>query len=296
MHTSAHLRVRRPGLFGPRRLWLTGIALAALWAAVGLEVSPLDLWPSGAGQTLFSDFFAAALSPALTYEESVPAGTVPLIWKVLESLRRTLIFAAAGLSLALLFGLPLGLAASTTWWKRPQLFVVRRRRRLARLLPAGLFLSLRTGIACLRSVHEVLWAVLLLAAIGLNPFSAVCAIAIPFAGTLAKVFSEILDETPRDTADVLRSGGASELQVFVFGLLPRALPDMAAYTFYRFECAVRSSAVLGFFGFPTLGYYIRIAFDNQHYHEVWAYLWSLILLVFVLEAMSGALRRRVVAR
>ena len=54
--------------------------------------------------------------------------------------------------------------------------------------------------------------------------------------------------------------------------------------------------MLGFFGFPTLGYYLKIAFENQHYHEVWSYLWALIAVVFVLEAISGALRRRVVAR
>ncbi|MFT7486676.1 MAG: phosphonate transport system permease protein [Candidatus Paceibacteria bacterium] len=286
----------RPRLLGTRRAWLVGILLAGLWAALGLGVAPSDLVPTGSGQTLFKDFFAAALSPALTYEEAVPEGTLPLVWKILDSMRRTLIFAATGLSLALLIGLPLGLLASTVWWHRPQRGGHSRRGALSRLVPFGLFLGLRTGIAALRSVHELLWAVLLLAAMGLNSFSAVCAIALPFAGTLAKVFSEILDETPRDTADVLRAGGASEWQIFVFGFLPRALPDMAAYTFYRFECAVRSSAVLGFFGFPTLGYYIKIAFDNQHYHEVWAYLWALIALVFVLEATSGALRRRVVAR
>ena len=45
--------------------------------------------------------------------------------------------------------------------------------------------------------------------------------------------------------------GAGSRQVFVFGLLPRALPDMGAYAFYRFECALRSAAILGFFGFSS---------------------------------------------
>ena len=288
--------MRRPSFFGVRRMWMFAIVLASLWAASGLGVSFGDLWPTGSGQNLLAEFAGAALSPALDYEGPVPAGTTPLVWKVIDALRRTLIFAAAGLSLALVIGLPLGILASSTWWYKPRAALRRKRGDLSRWVRPGVYIALRTGIAGLRSVHELLWAVLLLAALGLSSFSAVWAIALPFAGTLAKVFSEILDETPRDTADVLRSSGASEWQAFLFGLLPRAMPDMAAYTFYRFECAVRSSAVLGFFGFPTLGYYLKLAFDNQHYHEVWSYLWSLLLLVFALEALSGALRRRVVVR
>ena len=153
----------------------------------------------------------------------------------------------------------------------------------------------RVLIVGMRSVHELLWAVIFLAAFGLNTASAVAAIAIPYAGTLAKVFSEMIDEAPRDSAFALRAAGAGTAQVFCFGLLPRALPDMCAYAFYRFECAIRSSAVLGFFGFPTLGYSISTAFENLHYAEVWTYLDALALLIIGVEVWSSALRRRFVA-
>ena len=78
------------------------------------------------------------------------------------------------------------------------------------------------------------------------------------------------------------------------GLLPRASADMAAYAFYRFECAIRSSAILGFFGYETLGYYMRASFQNLHYREVWTYLYAMLALVLVLEAWSAAMRRRFV--
>jgi phosphonate transport system permease protein len=272
------------------------MALAALWAAHGLGLGPAELLPRGGGLTILSDFTGAAFSPAFAYEAPVPTGTVALPWKVLDSLRRTLLFAAAGMSLALVIGLPLGLLASTVWWRGRALADTPRKRWFLRSASSGVFVLLRALIAFMRSVHELLWAVLLLAALGLHPFSAVCAIAIPYAGTLAKVFSEILDEAPAESAEALRGSGAGPVQVFLFGLLPRALPDMAAYAFYRFECALRSSAVLGFFGFPTLGYFVKIAFNNQRYHEVWSYLWALIVVVLVLEYVSGALRRRVVVR
>jgi len=134
-----------------------------------------------------------------------------------------------------------------------------------RLVPPMIYGTLRALIAFMRSIHELLWAVLFLAAMGMSPLSAVIAIAIPYTGTLAKVFSEMLDEAPRGAAEALRAAGASSAQVFLFGLLPRALPDICAYTFYRFECALRSSAVLGFFGYPTLGFYISASFENLYY-------------------------------
>ena len=179
--------------------------------------------------------------------------------------------------------LPLALFASDTWW---ELFG-----RPAPVLQG----FVRATIAVLRSIHELLWAVLLLAAFGLSPATGVIALAIPFTGTLAKVFSELLDETPRSSASALSAIGGHPSQVFLLGLTPRALPDLTAYSFYRFECAVRSSAVLGFFGFPTLGYHMRASFDDFRFREVWTYLYALILLVLLLEGLSALLRRRFVA-
>jgi phosphonate transport system permease protein len=85
------------------------------------------------------------------------------------------------------------------------------------------------------------------------------------------------------------------VQCFVFGILPRALPDMTAYTFYRFECALRSSAVLGFFGFPTLGYYIAASFENLYYGEVWTYLYVLLALILAVDWWSGRLRQELLS-
>jgi len=76
--------------------------------------------------------------------------------------------------------------------------------------------------------------------------------------------------------------------------VPAALPDMVAYTFYRFECALRSAAVLGFFGFPTLGLRIKQAFGSTNFGEVWTHLYMLIILVVVFDLWSGAIRRRMV--
>jgi phosphonate transport system permease protein len=267
-----------------RGLVIVAIAAAGVVAYVSLRLSlPI---PQRGGMELVGEFFARALRPAVTYEASyVPEGTEPLGVKVARAALKTVAFAAAAMSLAVVIGLVLALPASSAWWEGD------RRSRAAPVVWG----ATRAAIGFMRSIHELLWAVLLLAAFGLTPFAGVIAIAIPYGGTLAKIFSEMIDEAPRSSALALRAAGASPSQVFFFGLLPRALPDMGAYAFYRFECAVRTSAVLGFFGFETLGYFIRTSFENLNYGEVWTYLYALLALVIAIDAWSGRLRRRFVA-
>lgn len=245
------------------------------YLALGLELGGL-VPARGSGDLLF-DFLKAAFRPALDYEAAdVPGDWSPFLAQVLAGLWRTVVFAAAALGLSLLVGFPLGLLASS-------------------LVPVPVRVPARVLIALMRSVHELLWAVVLLAAVGLNTAGAVLAITIPYAGTLAKIFSEMLDEAPSQAFRALQLAGATRMQAFFAGLLPRATPDMAAYAFYRFECALRSSAVLGFFGYPTVGYYLKLSFENLHFREVWTWLYVLILIVVLLEAWSSALRRRFVA-
>ncbi len=286
----------RPRTAGLRRLVLLGIVGAGLAAGITLELDPRDLVPSAGGLAVAGEFFSRALSPALTYEaEFVPDSAPPLALKVLASLRTTVLFAAAAMSLSIVVGILLGFLGSTAWWTEDPMGGRSRRRLLGRGPSLAVYGATRVLITLMRSVHELLWAVLFLAAFGLSNLAAVIALAIPYGGTLAKVFSELIDETPREAANALRAAGASPAQVFLFGLLPRALPDMSAYAFYRFECSLRSSAVLGFFGYPTLGYHLAASFENLHYGEVWTYLYALCLLVILVEWWSGALRRRFVA-
>ena len=271
-----------------------GLALLFLLAG-GIAFVALDLSFSGgesSGSTLFSDFMRDALRPALGYErpDEVPGGAPSFLSGLARALVATLAFAAASLTLALLLALPLGFLASSNFWRRDP--GAGRSRSPVGFTVQG---AVRVLLAGMRSVHELLWCVLFLAALGLSPATGVIAIALPFAGTLARLFADMLDEVPGEAALGVRATGASSLEVLCVGVLPRALPDMAAYAFYRFECAVRSSAVLGFFGFETLGYGLKLSFENQHYREVWTYLYAMMALVLILEAWSAALRRRFVA-
>ncbi|MDP6963232.1 MAG: ABC transporter permease subunit [Planctomycetota bacterium] len=252
------------------RIILSIIAIAAA-AYLHLGASVGDLIPKQQGANIVIEFAKAGLTPEASLQN------------MLSALGVTIKYALAAMSLAFLFALPFSVIASHSFWVQRG------------FAPHALRWLVRSFIAAMRSVHELLWAALLLAAMGLSPISAVIAIAIPYAGTLAKVFADIIDEAPRRSEAALTSIGASRWQRFFFGRLPQAIPDMLSYAFYRFECALRSSAILGFFGFPTLGYYIKLEFDNLNYSKVWAYLYVLLAMVVAVEYYSMQLRRRFVA-
>ena len=122
------------------------------------------------------------------------------------------------------------------------------------------------------------WAFLFLPVVGLNPICGILAIGVPYAGVFAKVYAEILQEADRRPLNGLppRTG---DLSRFFYGVLPVAYPDLRAYTSYRLECALRSSAILGFIGLPTLGFHLETAFREGLYAEAPALLYAFYLLI-----------------
>ena len=280
-------RVARKLPLGMRSLTIVLITLSGLVAARYLGLDVAGVVPREAGKALASDLLGAALRPALNYETEVPPGTPAFALKILHALWQTVLFAAAAMSIALPLGLGLGVLASDRFWT-----LGRQTTRRPSAIQRFLQLSVRTLIALMRSLHELLWAVLFLAALGLNSAAAVVSIAIPFAGTLAKVGSEMIDETSTQPPRALVGSGARPFAALFVGVLPAAAPDLLSYSFYRFECAIRSAAVLGFFGYPTIGLYVAQSFENYQLREVWTYLYALIALVVAVEAWSRAVRRR----
>ncbi len=280
--------LHRPGSLGAGGWVLAFLFAAALASALKLGLFRTDIWPTAGGWRLAFDFFRDALHPALRFVgEGTPQGAWDLPRQALIAAGNTVVFAAAAISLALVGGLVLGFVGSSAWWDQPG----NSKSRVGPVLTS----AARTLMTLMRSIHELVWAVLMLAALGRGELVAVVAIAIPYTGTLGKIFSEMLDEAPGDSASALRLAGAPLAGWYLFGLLPRVLPDMLAYLFYRFECALRSSAVLGFFGFPTLGYYISASFENLYYAEVWSYLYVLMGLILLVDWWSGKLRRAVLS-
>ncbi len=287
----------KSGMPGRQMFWNRSwtMAVIVLWLTVAAAVN-LDLFGEGApddGLAQFRDFFGKAFAPTLTGEADK---TLNLLPEVKRAATTTILVAFAAMSLAIVGGFILGCLASEAFWAVDSVVMENRWLRFSRRVMKPILLtSTRSVMAFMRSIHEIFWAILGVSVFGLSITCGILAIAIPYAATLGRIYAELLDETDRSAANALRACGGSNLGIFVFGLLPRAASAMLSYTFYRFDCSLRSSAILGFIGFETLGQGIQNAVSYHYYREAWTYLYVLFFILIATEFMSGALRRRIAA-
>ena len=243
------------------------LAIAFLWSLTALPWGSSPIHPGGLAS--IGQFFQASISPELSGD---------FLFLTLGSAWKTLVYAVAGICLAVGFGLPLGVLASG---------VLARRSRVKIPGIAGF----RILLGAMRAVHELIWAWFFVAAIGLSPAAAILALAIPYAGILGRIYADILNDVPNPPLQALRASGASEAKVLLYGRLPMALPDMLSYSFYRFECAIRSAAIMGFVGVGGLGMQIQLSLSYLYYNEVWTLLFALVGLVLLVDLWSSWVRR-----
>jgi len=275
------------GKWGRRRWIVLGIAILFFLCAKSLGLTPSGLIPPDETRwERTGAFFKAALSPAMDYQdENVPDDAPPIWLKGLHGLLLTLKFAFGGMSLAIPAALIMGFFGSSSWWPEP-------RGRVLDLVLRSTYFGCRFLMSLLRSIHELIWALLILSAFGVSPLAGMVALALPFSGTLGKVFSELIDEEAREAAIALKSIGHRPVQTFLVGTLPAALPNLITYSFYRFECSLRSSAVLGFVGIETIGLYIEFSHEEFYYNEVWTYFYLLLALIVVVDFWGAGIRAR----
>ncbi|HEY9662529.1 MAG TPA: ABC transporter permease subunit, partial [Allocoleopsis sp.] len=103
---------------------------------------------------------------------------------------------------------------------------------------------------------------------------------------------ELLDETPRQPLQALLNSGVAPFSAFLYSLLPLAFLDLLSYSFYRFECSIRSAAVLGIIGAGGLGYQIMLSLQSLRYEQLWTLFLALFLLTGSVDIMSSIVRRR----
>jgi len=132
---------------------------------------------------------------------------------------------------------------------------------------APYFLS-RGLLNLLRSIPELVWALIFVRAVGIGPLPGMLALGIAYAGMLGKLYSEIIDSVDARPIEALQSTGASKINIVFYGYLPLALPDLISYTLYRWECGIRAAVVLGFVGAGGIGQEVELSMRMFNYHEV----------------------------
>ena len=247
------------------------LTLLALLAAVVGSFVYLDLplatlftgQAAGEVSEFFTSFFPPDLSPA--FLQKVGQGTL-----------ETLALSAVGTLLAMLAGLALSIPTAGWLGTTPKA--------LSRFL-----------LNALRSVPELVWATLMVLAAGLGPFAGTLALALHTTGVLGRLFAEALENVSPAPRQALREAGAGIVPAFFYGTWPLVLPQVLAYTLYRWEMNIRMAAILGFVGAGGLGQLLYFELSLFHQAQACTVFLAMLALTVLVDAGSGWIRRKLSA-
>lgn len=275
MNTSPELALRDPAWLRRWSALLLGVVL--LW--------PLVVWTEFNPATL-ADERSLAAAWRFVRDFAPPRHDAEFLALLARETWRTVAIATAGMTLAWAIAVPLA------WLANSRLSTSSIGTRMARL-PWAVRQLARWALVLLRSIPELVWALVFVRVVGLGPTAGVLAIAIAYGGMLGKVYAEILESSDAAPTLALMRNGSGRLQAFFFGALPQCAPELTSYTVYRWECAIRSSVVLGFVGAGGLGQQLDTAAKMFAGAEVGAILLVFVGLVALSDRLSAWLRREI---
>lgn len=263
----------------PRISWQLIVTIVAVVVAYrwGLEGTQVDAGEFLAGLPGIWNFLVRLMPPVLEMINwTVPFTSVQIqAPAVVFSIIETLQMAVIGTSLAIVLSLPFGLLAARNTSPHPWVYQATR-----------LFLNAN------RAIPEIIFALIFVAAVGLGPFGGVMALAVGSVGSLSKVYAESIEAIDPQQVLAVRATGSSALQVFLYSVIPQAMPLMASYSLLFFEHNVRSATILGLVGAGGIGFTLQKYMSLFQYHYLMGALILIILMVTVVDRLSAQLRQR----
>ena len=262
-----------------RRTILTGAVLmvvATALAVAGAEVRPGTFWDNIGN-------FGSYFNRLLQLDTGARVWTDPVYWywglrRWSLQLGQTLLIAYVGPAPGAVLGLVGGVLAS-------------RNMTSSRTLR---FAAIRV-LEFDRTVPDIVFALIFVVAFGLGPLAGVLAITLHTAGTLGKLFAEVIENIDMKPVEGVQGAGGTWLSQIRFGVLPQVMPNIASYTLLRFEVNVRGAAVIGFVGAGGIGQELIVAIRNFYYSDVSAILLMLLACVMLIDFASEKLRGRLFA-
>jgi phosphonate transport system permease protein len=261
--------VRRP----PRQRARLGKRLVRLAVAAGVVAIYVHAWRDIGGS--FGELFSSAGNLLDLIRRSFP----PALDVLHESIRASIVTLDTAL-----IGTTVGLALSLLITP----FAARN------LSPHRLvYETARVVIAITRTIPSFIFALYLVAVVGLGPYPVALALAIHSVGTLGKLFAETIEDMDMGPVDALRTAGAGRLQVFLHGVLPGVAPSFVSLSLYRFDVNVRDSLAAGFVGGAGIGFLLFNSIQLFQYREAAMELTVMLFLLLAVERLSTLLRSRI---
>ena len=147
----------------------------------------------------------------------------------------------------------------------------------------------------LRGVDGLIWTILLSRAFGPGPLTGSLAIMLTDTGTFGKLFSEALENTDKKQIEGIQSTGANRLQRYRFGVLPQLMPVLLSQILYYLESNTRSATIIGAITGGGIGLLLTQAMiTHKDWEEVTYYIILVVLMVMMMDWLSGWLRRKLI--
>lgn len=227
------------------------------------------------GQTIWF-FVVDAPQQALDFASRMFPPDWAYFGRALASLWDTVNIAVFGTLIGVVFSIPLAvlIAKNTT----PHIII----------RSVGLVLT-----AASRSVTSLIWALLLVQVVGPGLLAGIVAVGIRSVGMITKIMYESIEEIDYTPIEAMKSTGASEAQVFLYGYVPQLMSAFAGISVYRWEINIRESTVIGIVGGGGIGFLLNSSINLLQWDRVTVILVTVLASVFIAEWISIKVREAV---
>ena len=161
------------------------------------------------------------------------------------------------------------------------------------LMPiAAVRFVVRRGLEMIRTIPEIILALVLVAAFGVGPLAGIITLAVSTMGSLGKLFSEINEEVDPRQLEAMDASGAGLANKIRYGVVPQVLPNYASYLLLRLEGNLAGAAALGIVGAGGIGIELQRAITYTEFDTYLAILLLMVGLIFLIDIASEAIRHR----
>ena len=158
------------------------------------------------------------------------------------------------------------------------------------------YLVCRRVLELFRTVPDIVYALILVYALGVGPPAGIFAIALHTTGALGKLFAEVVENADMRPWEAVRAAGGTWLHGVRFAILPQVMPNFLSYLLLRFEVNVRGSTVIGFVGAGGIGQELYLVIAKNYYDEIGAIIVLIIVTVTMIDILSERLRTWAIGR
>ena len=162
--------------------------------------------------------------------------------------------------------------------------------------PLGRFTYLvgRVLMTLSRSVHEVVWGLVFVAAVGLGALAGVLAMAVRSIGFISKTVAEAIEDVNKGPVEAMRAVGANRFQVLMFGIVPQVLPVIIGNVIFEWDVNIRRSTIMGLVGAGGLGLALHRQMASYNYGGIATVIFVILLLIVFGEVFSAWARKKVI--